>query len=73
MPQWEYDKIDLNDAPRRTEDVDLLNEAGKTGWGLVHITSNNVAYLKRQASEPERTRAGPHSPGKRSPTTAAAT
>lgn len=45
--RWEYDKIDLNCPPRKSDDVDLLNAAGREGWELVHITSNNIAYLKR--------------------------
>jgi hypothetical protein len=48
MPEWEYIKIDLNDLPRRTESIDLLNDAGKDGWELVALTSNNIAYLKRK-------------------------
>jgi hypothetical protein len=32
--------------------VDLLSDAGEDGWELVHITANNVAYLKRQIDEP---------------------
>jgi hypothetical protein len=48
MPEWEYMKIDLNDLPRRTEGIDLLNDAGKDGWELVALTSNNIAYLKRK-------------------------
>jgi hypothetical protein len=47
MPQWEYRKINLNDVPRKTEDIDLLNDAGHDGWDLVAITSNSIAYLKR--------------------------
>jgi hypothetical protein len=47
MPQWEYDKIDLNDLPRKRSDVDALNDAGHDGWELVNITSNAIAYLKR--------------------------
>jgi hypothetical protein len=48
MPEWEYINIDLNDLPRRTESIDLLNDAGKDGWELVALTSNNIAYLKRK-------------------------
>jgi hypothetical protein len=35
MQQWEYDKLDLNDVPRKTDDVGMLNAAGKDGWELV--------------------------------------
>ena len=47
MPEWEYLKIDLNDLPRNTESIDLLNNAGKNGWELVTLTINNLAFLKR--------------------------
>ena len=47
MPQWDYRKISLNDVPRKTEDIDLLNDAGRDGWELVSITPNNFAYIKR--------------------------
>ena len=48
MPEWEYTKIDLNDLPSKASVIDVLNDAGKDGWELVLITSNNIAYLKRQ-------------------------
>jgi hypothetical protein len=51
MPQWEYRKINLNDVPRRSDDIDLLLDAGHDGWELVVVTANNVAYLKRQIEE----------------------
>jgi hypothetical protein len=47
MPQWEYSKRNLGDAPTKTDDIDLLNDAGRDGWELVAITVNNLAYLKR--------------------------
>jgi len=47
MVTWEYDKIDLNGPRLREDDVDALNDAGKQGWELVHITNNSIAYLKR--------------------------
>ena len=50
MPEWEYTKIDLNQASRRADDIDLLNDLGQDGWELVNITANNIAYLKRQIS-----------------------
>ena len=52
MPQWEYSKIDLNDGPRKTEDIDVLNGVGEQGWQLIAITANNFAYLMRQVAEP---------------------
>ena len=52
MLQWEYTKINLNDAPRKTEDIDLLNGAGEQGWELSAISPNNMAYLKRALEEP---------------------
>jgi len=53
MPQWEYTKIDLNQISGRTDDIDLLNTAGRDGWELVGITTNNMAYLKRQLEDVE--------------------
>jgi hypothetical protein len=32
--QWEYGKLDLNDAPRKADEIDVLNDAGKEGWEL---------------------------------------
>ena len=51
MPEWEYQKIDLNELPRKTSDIDVLREAGGDGWELVSILPNNVAYLKREAED----------------------
>ena len=48
MVRWEYLSIDLAYLPARTDDIDLLNEAGKQGWELVSILSNHIAYLRRQ-------------------------
>ena len=45
--RWEYEKIDLNCAPRKSDDVDVLNGAGRDGWELVAVTPTNIAYLKR--------------------------
>jgi hypothetical protein len=47
MPQWEYEKLDLNDTPRKASEIDVLNNAGQDGWEIVAITPNNVAFLKR--------------------------
>jgi hypothetical protein len=47
MPEWQYITLNLSDLPRKTTELDLLNDAGKDGWELVMITSNNIAYLKR--------------------------
>jgi hypothetical protein len=52
MHVWQYCKIDLNDLPRRTEDVDRLNDAGSEGWEAITITSNRIAYLMRQVARP---------------------
>ena len=51
MPQWEYDKIDLSNLPTKIQDIDLLNDAGKERWELVGISTNHIAYLKRQINE----------------------
>jgi H-NS histone family len=45
---WEYKRIALNDLPRKTEDVDVLNDAGDDGWEMVAILPNNIVYLKRE-------------------------
>ena len=47
MTQWEYSKIDLSRINPRSDDIELLNEAGQDGWELLTITANNIAYLKR--------------------------
>jgi hypothetical protein len=52
MAEWEYRKISLSDSPRRGDEIDLLNDAGREGWELVGISINSVAYLKRQSGEP---------------------
>jgi hypothetical protein len=51
MPQWEYNKIDLNNVPPRGSEIDLLDNAGRDGWELVRITANNFAYLKRTVDD----------------------
>ena len=51
MPQWEYSKIDLNNVPTKSSDLDTLDDAGKDGWELVSITANNFAYLKRPVED----------------------
>ena len=48
MALWQYRKMYLNDTGRKSDDIDLLDDAGKNGWELVGIATNNVAYLKRQ-------------------------
>ena len=47
MSHWEYRKINLNDVPRKSDDIDVLTDAGEQGWELIAITPNNIAYLKR--------------------------
>jgi H-NS histone family len=44
---WQYRKINLNDLPRRRDEIDVLCDAGEHGWELVTILPNNIAYLKR--------------------------
>ena len=53
MPQWQYTKIDLNNVPAKSSDIDLLDDAGKDGWELVGITANSCAYLKRMVPDPD--------------------
>jgi len=63
--KWEYRKIDLNQLPRRGnrqvgDDLDLLNDVGRDGWELVHISVHKIAYLKRGTQPPKTgTRAAP--------------
>jgi len=52
MPECDYILIDLNDVPHKASEIDVLNDAGKDGWELVLITSNNIAFLKRQVRKP---------------------
>ncbi len=52
MAAWEYRKIDLGTSQLTTNDIELLNAAGEEGWEVVHITDNNVAYLKRSSEKP---------------------
>lgn len=47
MRQWEYSKLDLSETSAKADDIDLLADAGRDGWELIGITSNNFAYLKR--------------------------
>ncbi len=51
MSRWQYTKINLNEVRRRADDVDFLNDVGREGWELINITTNNIAYLKRQIAE----------------------
>ena len=51
MAEWEYRKLFLNMHPPQGDELDVLNAAGAEGWELVSITSNNLAYLKRQVDE----------------------
>jgi hypothetical protein len=48
MPQWEYRRINFLELSLGTDELDLLNDAGKEDWELIAITINGVAYLKRQ-------------------------
>ena len=56
MLQWEYRAIDLNDLPRKVDELDLLNAAGDYGWELVAISVNRIAFLKRQVDDARSTR-----------------
>jgi DNA-binding protein H-NS len=51
MPEWEYRKIDLNDLPRKSDEIDMLRDAGQQGWELVAISANKIAYFKRRLDE----------------------
>jgi hypothetical protein len=54
MRQWEYLRLDLNEAPRRGGETATLNTAGSEGWELVAVTGNGVAILKREILQPEK-------------------
>ena len=62
MPRWEYRKLDLNELPRNTDAIDLLNDAGQEGWELAHVTANNIAFLKHQIDEPAPTKTARRNP-----------
>jgi len=49
--EWEYRKLDLNQLPRKTDEIDVLCDAGEERWELVAILANNVAYLKREVED----------------------
>ena len=51
VAEWDYRKIDLNQYRPRGDELDLLNAAGGEGWELVGISSNNMAYLKREVEK----------------------
>jgi DNA-binding protein H-NS len=59
----EYRKIALNDHSRRSDDIDLLSALGEEGWELVTITSNSIAYLKREIEGGEPTQSQTDKPG----------
>jgi DNA-binding protein H-NS len=59
--EWQYRKIDLNQLPRKTDEIDVLCDAGEEGWELVTILPNNVAYLKRELDEMASEGAAPES------------
>jgi hypothetical protein len=44
---WEYRRIDLTASNHGTDEIQRLNVAGEEGWEIVHISADNVAYLKR--------------------------
>jgi len=48
---WEYHKINLNELPRKRNEIDALRDAGEDGWELITILPNNIAYFKREIVE----------------------
>jgi hypothetical protein len=63
--RYEYTKLDLNMAPPRGSDLDLLNAAGQEGWRLVWISANAMAYMQREIEEEA---PAPRPPRRRAPT-----
>ena len=51
MPQWEYRAIRLKELPQDNK-LEVVNDAGEDGWELVGITTDDVAYLKREVVKP---------------------
>lgn len=51
MKTWEYKKLALNEAARKSNNVDLLCDAGEDGWELVAILPNGIAFLKREVED----------------------
>ena len=51
LPDWQYRKLQLNQHAPRSDELEMLNAAGAEGWELVSMTSNNIAYLKREIEE----------------------
>jgi hypothetical protein len=49
MPQWDYRKIDLNNVPRKTDDVDLLNDAGEQRLGPDRHHTEQLRLLEARA------------------------
>jgi len=64
MPQWQYREVHLSD-PRQTWAVEFLNKVGEQGWELIAISTNNVAYLRRQIEDPAHLPATPLSAASR--------
>jgi hypothetical protein len=56
VTEWEYRKIGLNQHGPKGDELDLLNAAGAECWELIAITTNNIAYLKRELEELGRAR-----------------
>ena len=52
MTRWEHLAIDLNNVPRKNDDLSLLRQLGQDRWELVAIAPNQVAYFKRRIEEP---------------------
>ena len=48
MVAWQYDKINVSEIARNSDEIDRLCAAGERGWELVAVMPHGVAYLKRQ-------------------------
>jgi len=51
MGKFEYLRIALSTHHPRSNEVELLNAAGREGWRLVWITAHGLAYLTREIAE----------------------
>jgi hypothetical protein len=49
MPQWDYRKINLNNVPRKSDDVDLLNDRRRARLGPDRHHTEQLRLLETPA------------------------